>query len=166
MTPERHSQLDHIFMGFAESLATMSFGTRSKVGAVLVKDTNVFAHGWNGMPSGLPNTEMEYIENGELVTNPLVLHAESNAIMRAVQIVGASSAGATLYVTLSPCVQCVKLIIQARITRVVYRDAYRDTSGLSDLKRVKIQVDQLPRREEEPCNLVNNHKAATSCSCL
>ncbi|MBR1733436.1 MAG: cytidine deaminase, partial [Alloprevotella sp.] len=79
-------------------------------------------------------------ENG--VTKPYVLHAEANAITKVAKS-GNSSAGATLYVTASPCVECSKLIIQSGITRVVYRDEYRLTDGVDLLRRAGIEVEQL-----------------------
>lgn len=152
MTPERQLQLDHVFMAMAEDLATMSLATRSKVGALIVRDGNIKSTGWNGMPSGFPNNELEHIEDaglagGQLVTNPLVLHAESNAILKCAKE-GSSSEGAYLYVTMSPCPDCAKLIIQSGIKKVFYRHEYRLTEGLSVLRRAKIPCVQLEEKEQ------------------
>lgn len=142
MTPKRKRQLDHVFMAMAEDLSTMSLATRLKVGALIVKDGNIKSVGWNGMPSGFPNGEIELKSGGEIITNPLVLHAESNAILKCAAE-GSSSAGADIYMTMSPCLYCAKLIIQAKITKVFYRDQYRLTDGLDVLKRAKIPCVQL-----------------------
>ena len=133
-------------MNCAEQFATMSLATRSKVGAAIVKDGNLVSMGWNGMPSGFPNDEIETTNaDGTKTTNPLVLHAESNALMKLASNRGASSDGATLYVTLTPCRECTKLILQSGIKRVVYRDIYRDATPLQILEQAKIQLDHLPR---------------------
>lgn len=147
MTPKRKHQLDRVFMAMAAQLATMSLATRAQVGALIVKDGNVKSTGWNGMPSGFPNDELESYEDvglagGKLVTNPLALHAESNAILKCAKE-GSAAEGAYLYVTMSPCPDCAKLIIQAGIKKVFYRDKYRLTEGLAVLKRAKIPCVQL-----------------------
>ena len=154
MTPKRKSQLYQVFMAMAENLGTMSLATRSKVGALIVKNGNIKSTGWNGMPSGFPNEELERYEDaglagGKLVTNPLVLHAESNAILKCAKE-GSSAEGAYLYVTMSPCPDCAKLIIQAGIKKVFYRHQYRLTEGLAVLKRAKIPCIQL---KEEQTNV-------------
>ena len=150
MIYSRLQQLDEVFVKIAEDISTMSYATRSKVGAIIVKDGNIISMGWNGMPSGFPNDEVEYYEDaglagGVLTTNPLVLHAESNAILKCAKSGGVSSEGSTLYVTMTPCLQCCKLIIQAGIKQVFYRDAYRDMSSLAVLERAGIPVVQLLR---------------------
>ena len=150
MIDSRIQQLDEVFLKTAETIATMSYATRSKVGAIIVKNGNIISMGWNGMPSGFPNEEVEYYEDaglagGVLTTNPLVLHAESNAILKCAKTGGVSSEGSTLYVTMTPCVQCCKLIIQAGIKKVFYRDAYRDMRSLAVLERAGIAVVQLPK---------------------
>jgi dCMP deaminase len=169
MTPKRQRQLDHVFMAMAANLSTMSLATRSKVGAMIVKDGNVKSTGWNGMPSGFPNDELEtrklvpksgakmaadFVKHGfttteewEVTTNPLVLHAESNAILKCAKD-GSSAEGAYLYVTMSPCPECAKLIIQAGIKKVFFRDKYRLTEGLAVLKRAKIPCVQLKVKEQ------------------
>lgn len=103
----------------------------AKSEALLVKDRMIISDGYNGTPSGFENICED--ENG--VTKPYVLHAEANAITKVAKS-GNSSAGATLYVTAAPCVECAKLIIQAGITRVVYQDEYRLTDGVDLLKRL------------------------------
>ena len=153
MTPDRQHQLRLVWMAMASDLASMSLATRSKVGALIVKDGNIASCGWNGMPSGFPNEELERFEQHEdpragthLVTNPLVLHAESNAILKCAKT-GRGTDGAEMYVTMSPCPDCAKLIIQAGIKHVYYRDQYRLTEGLDVLRRAHIQVTQLNAEE-------------------
>ena len=107
-------------------------------GALLVKDRMIISDGYNGTPSGFENICED--ENG--ITKPYVLHAEANAISKVAQS-GNSSKDATLYVTASPCLECAKLIIQAGIKRVVYRDPYRLTDGIDLLRRAGIEVEQV-----------------------
>lgn len=78
----------------------------------------------------------------KLITKKEVLHAESNAISKCAKWIS-STEGATLYVTLSPCFECAKMIIQAGIKRVVYKDEYRDKEGVKFLKKNKIKVDKI-----------------------
>lgn len=151
-------------MAMADDLSSMSLATRSKVGALIVKDGNIKSTGWNGMPSGFPNEEIEYYEDaglvgGTLVTNQLVLHAESNAILKCAKE-GSSSDGAYLYVTMSPCPDCAKLIIQAGIKKVFFRDKYRLTEGLDILKRAKIPTIQLDAEEVD--NVHNRTRKAAA----
>ena len=130
-------KFDRSYLQMAEIWAQNSYCKRRKVGALLVKDRTIISDGYNGTPSGFENICED--ENG--VTKPYVLHAEANAITKVAKS-GSSSEGATLYVTASPCAECAKLIIQAGISRVVYRDAYRLTDGIDLLKRAGIQVEQ------------------------
>ena len=130
-------KFDHSYLSMAEVWAQNSYCKRRKVGALLVKDRTIISDGYNGTPSGFET--ICAAENG--VTKPYVLHAEANAITKVAKS-GNSSEGATLYVTASPCAECAKLIIQAGITRVVYRDAYRLTDGIDLLKRAGVEVEQ------------------------
>ena len=129
-------KFDQRYLEMAEIWARNSYCKRRQVGALLVKDNMIISDGYNGTPSGFENV---CEENG--VTKPYVLHAEANAITKVAKS-GNSSEGATLYVTASPCAECAKLIIQAGIKRVVYRDAYRLTDGIDLLKRAGIEVEQ------------------------
>lgn len=117
--------------------ARNSYCKRRQVGALLVKDRMIISDGYNGTPSGFENV---CEENG--VTKPYVLHAEANAITKVAKS-GNSSEGATLYVTASPCLECSKLIIQAGIKRVVYRDEYRLTDGVDLLRKADIEVEKV-----------------------
>jgi len=164
------NKLDQLYMDIAGRIAQMSAARRLKVGAVLVKDDNIISMGWNGTPAGQDNcceheercppdsnlddaaTRAEYpyrvnTESGftlaRLTTKDTVLHAESNALMKLVATGGAASAGATMYVTCSPCAACAKLIKQAKIDRVVYRTQYRLTDGIELLRQMGITVEQI-----------------------
>ena len=131
-------KFDRSYLEMAEVWARNSYCKRRKVGALLVKDRTIISDGYNGTPSGFENICED--ENG--VTKPYVLHAEANAITKVAKS-GNSSEGATLFVTASPCAECAKLIIQAGIKRVVYRDAYRLTDGIDLLVRAGIEVEQI-----------------------
>ena len=130
-------KFDHSYLQMAEVWAQNSYCKRRKVGALLVKDRMIISDGYNGTPAGFENVCEE-----DGVTKPYVLHAEANAITKVAKS-GNSSAGATLYVTASPCLECSKLIIQAGIRRVVYRDEYRLTDGVDLLRRAGIQVEKV-----------------------
>ena len=141
--------LDEAYMQMAEIWAQRSYATRSKVGALLVDPISrrITADGYNGMPSGFTNEDVESTNvDGTKTTNPLVLHAESNAILKCAAA-GVSSKGCTLYCTHSPCPDCVKLIIQSGIKRVVYRNDYRIADGIPVLKQAGIEVFKLSNAE-------------------
>ena len=131
-------KFDHRYLEMAEVWARNSYCKRRQVGAVIVKDRMIISDGYNGTPSGFENICED--ENG--VTKPYVLHAEANAITKVAKS-GNSSQGATLYVTASPCMECSKLIIQAGIKRVVYKDEYRLTDGVDLLRRAGIEVEKI-----------------------
>ncbi len=130
-------KFDHSYLQMAEVWSQNSYCKRRKVGALLVKDRMIISDGYNGTPSGFENICEE-----DGVTKPYVLHAEANAITKVAKS-GNSSEGATLYVTASPCLECSKLIIQAGIKRVVYRDEYRLTDGVDLLRRAGIEVEKV-----------------------
>ena len=129
------NKLDKVFINIAKETSTLSHCVRSKVGAVLVKDGNIISFGYNGTPSGMDNTCEE-----DNVTFPHVIHAECNAILKAAKT-GNSVDGSTLYLTLSPCLDCSKLILQSAIKRVVYLNQYRNPQGIDFLKQF-ITVEQ------------------------
>ena len=132
------NKFDEKYMAMAEIWAGNSYCRRRKVGALLVKDRMIISDGYNGTPSGFENICED--ENG--ITKPYVLHAEANAITKVAKS-GNSSEDATLYVTAAPCIECSKLIIQAGIRRVVYKDEYRLTDGVDLLRRVGIEVEKI-----------------------
>lgn len=136
-------KLDNLYLDIADRIADMSHSRRKKVGAVLVEGENIISYGWNGTPHGADNNCEVENEDGTLTTKPEVLHAESNVLMKLVSSGGVGAQGATLYVTLSPCIDCAKLIVQSKIKRVVYREDYRITTGIDFLRKYGVQVQQL-----------------------
>lgn len=128
-------KFDKSYLEMAAVWAKNSYCKRRQVGAILVKDRMIISDGYNGTPSGFENV----CEDELGVTKPYVLHAEANAISKIAKS-GNNSLGATLYVTASPCLECAKLIIQAGITRVVYRDEYRLSDGIELMKRAGITI--------------------------
>lgn len=112
---------------------------RKKVGALIVKDHMIISDGYNGTPTGFTN-DCEDLDGN---THWYVLHAEANAITKLAKHASSNAEGSTLYVTLSPCKECCKLIIQSGIKRVIYKEEYRDISGLSILRESGISVVKL-----------------------
>lgn len=138
ITKDKQHQLDQRYLRMARIWAENSYCQRRQVGALVVKDQRIISDGYNGTPSGFENQ----CEDEQGVTHPYVLHAEANAITKLARSSN-NSDGATLYVTASPCIECAKLIIQAGIKRVVYREKYRLDDGLNLLKKANIKVEYL-----------------------
>lgn len=141
-------QLDNCYMVCAEAHASLSKAIRKKVGAALVTETGIVIAGVNGLPKQLgndcENVKHNYPSNGgipELVTKPEVIHAELNCILKAAKE-GVSVLNSTLYVTLSPCVDCASMILSAGIKRIVYKEEYRCNAGV-ELLRNHLIVDKL-----------------------
>ena len=130
-------KLDGTYMQVALAHAKLSKAMRAKVGACIVTKNGVILAGYNGTPSGWDN-QCEHEDK----TKPEVIHAELNCIMKAARE-GVSVQGATLYVTLMPCLQCSAMLYQAGIVRVVYEDQYRDSTGLDLLEQHGIVVEQI-----------------------
>lgn len=139
--------LDCRYLRMARIWSENSYCRRRQVGALLVKDKMIISDGYNGTPSGFDNV----CEDSDGVTFPYVLHAEANAITKVAQS-NNSSAGSTLYVTASPCMECSKLIIQSGIRRVVFSELYRITDGLDLLKAAGVEVVYIPADEAEKTN--------------
>jgi dCMP deaminase len=135
---KKQEKFDRAYLRMAKEWAKLSRCKRKQVGAIIVKDSMIISDGYNGTPSGFEN-ECEDC-NGD--TKWYVLHAEANAITK-VAASTQSSKGATLYVTLSPCRECSKLVHQAGIVRVVYHKKYKDDSGLSFLVKAGVEVIQI-----------------------
>ncbi len=140
---ERQKLYDFTYLKMAKVWGNLSYCKRKKVGALIVKDNMIISDGYNGTPSGFENVCED--ENNE--TKWHVLHAEANAISK---VAGSTqnSKGATLYVTLSPCKECSKLIFQAGIKRVVYHQKYSDTTGLEFLKKAGVNIEQIENLDE------------------
>ena len=126
---------DSIYMDLAQSLALRSHCTRAQVGAVLTKDTRIISIGYNGPPQATHNCDEDFHEEGGCPKDSkgscsLALHAEQNAILYASKN-GASIEGSTIYVTLSPCISCARIIYSMKIKRVIYLNSYAAYKGLT-----------------------------------
>ncbi|MBL4745427.1 MAG: dCMP deaminase family protein [Flavobacteriaceae bacterium] len=135
---EKKQKYDRAYMRMAHEWAKLSHCERKKVGALIVKDRMIISDGFNGAPTGFDNC----CEDENDVTQWYVLHAEANAILK-VASSAQSSKDATLYITLSPCKECSKLIHQAGIKRVVYQTAYKDTEGVDFLLSAGVEIVHL-----------------------
>ena len=120
----------------AQEWSKLSHCKRKQVGALIVKDKMIISDGYNGTPTGFEN----FCEDEDGYTKWYVLHAEANAIAK-VSGSTQSTKGSTLYITLSPCRECSKLIFQSGITRVVYSKKYKDLSGVEFLIKSGVSVD-------------------------
>lgn len=159
------------YMDVASRVAEMSYAIRLKVGSVLVKNNNIISYGWNGMPSGWDNDcEDKVWDRGAggwldpeeileqypyemwheqaqrdvrygLKTKPEVLHAEANCLLKIAKST-ASSSDSIMFCTHAPCLQCAKLIHQSGVSKLYYRNAYRDSDGVEFLKRSGVDVEQ------------------------
>jgi dCMP deaminase len=134
----KETKSDLIYLKMAGVWGSSSHCKRMKVGCLVVKDKSIISDGYNGSPSGFPNI----CESEEMITLPYVLHAEANAITKLAKSTQ-SSIGATMYVTLSPCFECAKLIIQSGIKRIVFCDVYRNTEPLIFLSEGGIEITRI-----------------------
>lgn len=139
MTEKKQLKYDKAYLKMALEWGKLSHCKRKQVGALIVKDRMIISDGFNGTPSGFDNC----CEDTSGTTKWEVLHAEANAILK---VAGStqSAKNATLYITLSPCTQCSKLIHQAGIKRVVYANAYKDDAGLKFLEKAGVELMNLP----------------------
>lgn len=140
-------QLDETYLGTAVLHSRMSKAVRAKVGAVLVTKSGVTLTGYNGSPTGLDNA-CEYVDldTGEMITKSSTLHAELNCILKAAKE-GVSCLDSTIYTTLAPCTPCSAMLAQVGIRELIYRDEYRDLSGLDILKNAGILVRKFKPQE-------------------
>jgi len=143
LTEKKQFRYDRAYLRLAKNWALLSYCERKKVGAIIVKDRVIISDGFNGTPSGFDN----FCEatNGE--THWYVLHAEANAILKVAKSTNNCS-GATLYLTLSPCKDCSKMILQAGITRLVFIDKYKDLAGVDFLKSAGVTTLQIENIDE------------------
>lgn len=135
------NDLDGVYMQMALLQGSLSRAIRAKVGAILVTKNSVLLTGFNGPPMGLSNDCEELQPDGSLITSKATIHSELNCIIKAAKE-GVSVMGSTIYVSLSPCLACSALLIQAGVERVVYLEEYRDKTGIDLLKSARIQVDK------------------------
>ena len=135
MISNKTTRYDAAYLRLAESWAKLSHCARKQVGAIIVKDEMIISDGYNGSPAGFDNC----CEDTEGNTHWYVLHAEANAILKLAKSTN-NCKGATLYLTLSPCKDCSKLVLQAGINRVVFMDMYKDTEGIDFLANAGVEV--------------------------
>ncbi|MBT8260730.1 MAG: dCMP deaminase family protein [Bacteroidia bacterium] len=140
MPHKKQLKYDKAYLRVAYEWGKLSYCKRKQVGAIIVKDRMIISDGYNGTPTGFEN----FCEDEEGYTKWYVLHAEANAISK-VAASTQSCRGATLYITLSPCKECSKLIHQSGIVRVVYHDKYKDCSGLDFLEKAGIEVSHVSK---------------------
>lgn len=133
---------DKAYLRMAQEWAGLSYCVRKQVGSLIVKDRMIISDGYNGTPSGFENV----CETTTGDTKWYVLHSEANAIMKVARSTQ-SCDGATLYITLSPCKDCSKLIFQAGIVRVVYIEEYKDTTGIDFLKEAGVALVKIDQEE-------------------
>ena len=144
-------ETDGLYMGIAFQYSKLSKAKRKQVGSCLVTEHGVVLGGYNGTPTGCSN-ECEHLETQpfphkpKLVTKPETIHSELNCVLKAAKE-GVSCFGATIYTTLSPCVPCSAMLINAGIKRLVYSEVYRDVSGVFLLTNAGVQVEQMKQTE-------------------
>ena len=134
----KQQKYDIAYLRMAREWGKLSYCERKQVGAIIVKDKMIISDGYNGTPTGFENS----CEDEAGYTKWYVLHAEANAILKTARSTH-SCGGATLYLSLSPCKECSKLIHQAGIVRLVYSNQYKDLSGLDFLKKAGIELKQI-----------------------
>jgi dCMP deaminase len=139
ITEEKRKRYDKAYLRMAQTWAELSHCERKKVGALIVRDGRIISDGYNGTPAGFPNC----CEDQQGNTEWYVLHAEANAILKVARSTNDCS-GATLFITLSPCKDCSKLVLQAGIKRVVYMMEYKDTTGVDFLRSAGVEVVHIP----------------------
>jgi len=142
MTDKKQRRYDQAYLKMAKEWSKLSHCKRKQVGALIVKGKMIISDGYNGTPTGFDNC----CEDDDGSTKWHVLHAEANAILKVASSTQACQ-GATLYITLSPCKDCSKLIHQSGIKRVVYANAYKDEAGIDFLNKANIEILYLPINE-------------------
>lgn len=142
MQKKKQLKYDKAYLRIAREWSKLSHCKRKQVGALIVKDRMIISDGYNGTPTGFENP----CEDEEGYTKWYVLHAEANAILK---VAGSTQScrGATLYITMSPCKECSKLIHQSGIKRLVYSIDYKDNSGLEFLKKAGVEVEKIEELE-------------------
>lgn len=144
MKKSKQEKYDKAYLRMAQEWGKLSYCERKQVGAIIVKGRMIISDGYNGTPTGFEN----FCEDEEGYTKWYVLHAEANAILK---VAGSTQScqGATLYITLSPCRECSKLIHQSGINRVVYQKGYKDNSGLDFLEKAGVELVHMPKIDAE-----------------
>jgi dCMP deaminase len=138
MKEKKQHKYDKAYLRLAKEWGKLSYCKRKQVGAIIVRDRMIISDGYNGTPTGFENC----CEDENNLTHWYVLHAEANAILKVASSTQ-SCHDATLYITLSPCKECSKLIHQSGIKRVVYLEGYKDDSGLQFLEKAGVQLTHI-----------------------
>ena len=138
MNNKKQKKYDIAYLKIAIEWSKLSHCKRKQVGAIIVKNKMIISDGYNGTPSGFDNSCED--KNGN--THWYVLHAEANAILKTASS-NHNCSGATLYLTMSPCKECSKLIHQAGIKRLVYINKYKDMAGINFLKEAGVKIEQI-----------------------
>lgn len=126
---------DKMYLDLAHRVAQESKCPRTKVGCAILLPSGLLATGINGFPAG-----QDEMWNDGKTSNPMVTHAELNALGKCLEQ-GVSTKGATVYLTLAPCLECAKLLVRSGVLRVVYSSIYRCTEGVSYLQRYGVLVE-------------------------
>ena len=140
-------QLDKTYMQMAESMASLSYGIRAKVGAIAVTEQGVVITGVNGLPKALGNELENWVTHKGvtrdliLETKPTVIHAETALLVKCARE-GVSMIGSTVYTTLSCCEHCASMLVSAGVKRVVYKDEYRCKKGIEVLEKCGVIVEK------------------------
>ncbi len=139
MKDSKQRKYDIAYLRMAQEWSKLSYCKRKQVGALIVKDKMIISDGYNGTPTGFENI----CEDEAGHTKWYVLHAEANAILKVASSTQACE-GATLYITMSPCKECSKLIHQAGIKRMVYYNEYKDNEGIAFLEKAGVSIQHIP----------------------
>ena len=139
------NKYDEKYIEIAEKISELSHANKKKVGCILVKNGVIISDGYNGTPTGYEN-ECEDCDGN---TKWYTLHSEANAITKLVRTGGISAENSTLYTTLSPCKECAKLILQSGISTVIYKEQYRDTTGIDFLNKSGIKIFKFVKSNEK-----------------
>jgi len=142
MDIDKRNRYDYAYLKLALEWSKLSYCSRKQVGALIVKNNMIISDGYNGTPTGFDNS----CENSIGETHWYVLHAEANAILKTAKS-NHNCSDATLYLTLSPCKECSKLIHQSGINRLVYVNKYKDSSGLAFLKEAGVEIRKIDLSE-------------------
>ncbi|MCK4571365.1 cytidine/deoxycytidylate deaminase family protein [candidate division WOR-3 bacterium] len=146
---------DEYFMRITELVASRATCLRRKVGAVLVRNKRILTTGYNGPPSGITHCEQRggcirdelKIPSGERMELSRAIHAEQNAIIQAAKV-GISIEESTLYVTTHPCFTCSKMLINAGVKKIIYKEGYPDSFAMEILKEAGVLVVQFKELSE------------------
>ncbi len=144
MKDSKQRKYDIAYLRMAQEWSKLSYCKRRQVGALIVKGKMIISDGYNGTPTGFENI----CEDDEGYTKWYVLHAEANAILKVASSTQACQ-GATLYITMSPCKECSKLIHQAGIKRMVYYNEYKDNSGIAFLEKAGVSIQHISNLDSE-----------------